>query len=73
LNLPALHPLRKAWHSTVGPVALVSAIALAFLFLANPASAGNQKVVGVTLFNFQNPYVATVGDAMKARVSTPSG
>jgi ABC-type sugar transport system substrate-binding protein len=69
LNLPVLHPPRKAWHSAVGPVALVSAIALAFLCLANPASAGNQKVVGVTLFNFQNPYVATVGDAMKVEAA----
>ena len=39
-------------------------MALVNLCLANPASAGDKKVVGVTLFSLQNPYVVSVGEAM---------
>ena len=64
MSLPVVHLLRKTWHSAFGPVALVGAMALVNLCLANPASAGDKKVVGVTLFSLQNPYVVSVGEAM---------
>jgi ABC-type sugar transport system substrate-binding protein len=57
---------RKTRQYAGGAAGLFSFLALSLLWLADAASAGDKKVVGVTLFSFQNPYVVTVGDAMKA-------
>jgi inositol transport system substrate-binding protein len=43
---------------------LFRVVVLAMLCLAHSAFAGDKKVVGVTLFSLQNPYVVSVDDAM---------
>jgi ABC-type sugar transport system substrate-binding protein len=60
---------RKTWQSTVGVVAVTCAVALGLFGFADPVSASNKKVVGVTLLSFDSPYVSAVADAMKAEAA----
>jgi ABC-type sugar transport system substrate-binding protein len=60
---------RKTWLSTVGVKAVIYALALGLLCLADSVSAGNQKVVGITLLSFESPYVIAIGGAMKAEAA----
>src|SRR5580704_8123335 len=60
---------RKNWLSTVGAKAVIYALALGLLCLADSVSAGNKKLVGVTLLSFESPYVIAIGAAMKAEAA----
>jgi ABC-type sugar transport system substrate-binding protein len=60
---------RKTRLYAGGSAALVSALAVAIFCLSDSVSAGDKKVVGVTLVNLRSPYVATVGEAMNVEAA----
>lgn len=53
--------------SAVRVVALVSAVTLATLCHTGSVSAGDKKVVGVTLLNLQYPYFVAVDGAIEGQ------
>jgi inositol transport system substrate-binding protein len=61
--------VRKTWQSRVGVVAVTCAVALGVFWLADPVSASDKKVIGVTLLSFDSPYVSAVADAMKVEAA----
>jgi ABC-type sugar transport system substrate-binding protein len=50
-------------------VVLFSAVALGALCLADSVSAGDKKVIGVTLLSLQYPFLVTVNEAMKVEAA----
>jgi inositol transport system substrate-binding protein len=56
--------------SSVRAVALVAALGLAILSLADRGSAGDKKVVGTTVLSLQSPYVIALDDAMKVQAAS---
>jgi ABC-type sugar transport system substrate-binding protein len=53
----------------VAKAVLAGALTIVTFCLTESAPAGDQKVVGVTLFSLQNPYLVRVADAMKVEAA----